>query len=92
MQIETLAIAYKAESFHSNAKNVDYHTLGLIVEGVATSFFVSDDIWDDVVKQPWFNGVCVNHEPTKVLALLEVKFTEKGSRVYLNGVKTPKEK
>ena len=66
MQIKTTAIAFNADSFHSNKTNQDYHRMGLLLEGAATNFFVSDKVWAEVVKQPWFNAVCASHEPTKV--------------------------
>lgn len=90
MQITTKATVFNADSFHSNKTNQDYHRMGLLLEGAATNFFVSDKVWAEVVKQPWFNSVCASHEPTSVEVDLEIKFDEKGAKVYLNGVKTPK--
>ena len=66
MQITTKATVFNADSFHSNKTNQDYHRMGLLLEGAATNFFVSDKVWAEVVKQPWFNSVCVSHEPTNV--------------------------
>lgn len=92
MQIKTTAIVFTADTFHSNRTNQDYHSMGMLLEGAATKFFVGDKVWAEVVKQPWFNAVCASHEPTKVEVDLEIKFDEKGAKVYLNGVSTPKGK
>lgn len=92
MQIKTNAVAFNADSFHSNKTNQDYHRIGLLLEGAATSFFVGDKLWAEVVKQPWFNAVSVSHTPANVEVQLDVKFDEKGAKVYLNGISTPKAK
>lgn len=92
MKIKTTATIFSAESFHSNKTNQDYHRVGLLLEGSASNMFVGDKQWAEIVKQPWFNSVCASHEPTKVEVELELKFDDKGAKVYLDSIVAPKGK
>ena len=92
MQIKTKAIAFNADSFHSNKTNQDYHRVGLLIEGVATNFFVGDKAWGEFMKQPCFNAICASHEPTPVDMDLELKFDDKGCKTYLNAISAVKGK
>lgn len=86
MLIETIATIYSAESFHSSKTNKDYHRVGLLIEGVATTLFLDDKPWAELVKQSYFNALSVSHKTQEVKAKLEVKFTEKGAQVYLREI------
>lgn len=86
MLIETTATIYSAESFHSNKTNKDYHRVGLLIEGVATTLFLDNKPWAELVKKPYFNALSVSHKTQEVNAKLEVKFTEKGAQVYLREI------
>lgn len=92
MLIETNALLFNAESFHSTKTNKDYHRCGLLIEGAPTNLFLDDKPYAELVKQPFFNAVSVEHTPVKVVAKLELKFTDKGAQTYLREVKPLKEK
>lgn len=87
MQIKTKALAYAADSFHSNKTNCEYHKVGLIIEGIATTMFVGDKAWIDFKNENCFNAICAAHEPTPVEIELELKFDEKGCKAYLNAIR-----
>lgn len=92
MLIETNASLYNVESFHSNKTNKDYHRCGLLIEGVPAQMFIDEKPYNELVKQPFFNAVAVEHNPTPVVVKLEIRFTEKGCTAYLRSVTSPNKK
>lgn len=89
MLIETTAMLYAADTFHSNKTNKDYHRCGLLIEGAATTMFLDDRPYAELVKLPFFNAVCASHVPAEVVAKLEIRFTDKGAQTYLREIKAP---
>lgn len=87
MIIEYLSAIYNASNFHSNKTNKDYHKVGLILDGTAGEFFVGDKVWTELVKSPIFNVLNATLIPQPCIAQLEIRFTDKGPRVDVVGIK-----
>lgn len=87
MKIETYAALYKVDSFHSNKTNKDYHTLSLIIEGQAGTFFVSDKTYNEVIKSPIYNVLQKSAIPQVCTAVLDIRLSDKGAQVNVDSIK-----
>lgn len=86
MKVETIAAIYKADSFHSNKTGKDYRTIGLILEGQAGTFFVSEQTYTKVINSPMYRSLCDSALPQKCIATLDIRIGEKGAQVNIDAV------
>lgn len=72
---------------HSNKTNKDYYKINFVVEGNFTSFIVSKDVGENIVKQKIFANVASTHQPQNCKIDLQIDFGERGVFTSLLGVK-----
>lgn len=78
MKVTAQAIIYSFGSFHSQKTNKDYNTVGLIVEGVPKTFFLSQDVANSFLVMPvvkkFLDG---GKQPVVCKAMFNVIFRER---------------
>ena len=78
MKIETEAFLMGSTDIHSAKSNKDFVKINLIVEGEFTGFFTRKADGDRIRTSKPFAELAKTHAPTKCVATLDVKFTQKG--------------
>lgn len=86
MRIETEAFLMGSQDIHSAKSNKDFVKINLIVEGEFCGFFTRKQEGDRIRTAKPFVELNKTHNPTRCVATLDVKFTQKGVFVDLVGV------
>lgn len=90
MQFEHQAVVYSAYSIHSNKTDRDFFKIGLIVDGSASEFFVTEKVYTDFLQTPVYNIIASKGVPQMCAVQFDLRFTEKGPRVNVNAIKAGK--
>lgn len=86
MRIETEAFILGAESIHSNKTGKDFVKFSFVIEGAFCSFFTRAQEGNEILKAKPFADFNKSHAPTRCVAVLSLKFGDKGTFVDLKGV------
>lgn len=86
MRIETEAFLMGSQDIHSAKSNKDFVKINLIVEGEFCGFFTRKQDGDRIRTAKAFAELNKSHVPTRCVAVLDVKFTQKGVYCDLVGI------
>ena len=86
MRIETEAFLLGSQDIHSSKSNKDFVKINLIVEGEFCGFFTRKADGDRICTAKPFAELNKTKQPTRCVAVLDVKFTQKGVFCDLVGV------
>lgn len=86
MRIETEAFIMGYNEIHSNKSGKDFVKFNLVVEGEFTGFFTRKSDGDRIKTAKPFAEFNKTHAPTKCVAVLDLKFTQKGVFCDLVGI------
>lgn len=86
MRIETEAFLLGSNDIHSSKSGKDFVKINLIVEGEFCSFFTRKSDGDRIRTAKPFAELNKTRNPTRCVATLDVKFTQKGIFTDLVGV------
>ena len=78
MRIETEAFLMGSTDIHSAKSNKDFVKINLIIEGEFTGFFCRKADGERIKTSKPFAELNKTHAPTRCLATLDIKFTQKG--------------
>lgn len=83
MRIETEAFLMGSNDIHSAKSNKDFVKINLIIEGEFCGFFTRKSDGDRIKTAKAFAELAKTHAPTRCVAVLDLKFTQKGTFVDL---------
>jgi hypothetical protein len=86
MRIETEAFLMGAQDIHSNKSGKDFVKINLIVEGEFVGFFTRKSDGDKIKTAKPFQELAKTRSPVRCVAVMELKFTQKGVFTDLVGV------
>lgn len=86
MRIEMEAFLMGSQEIHSAKSNKDFVKINLILEGEYCGFFTRKQDGDRIRTAKAFAELNKTHAPIKCVALLDVKFTQKGVYCDLVGI------
>lgn len=86
MRIETEAFLMGAQPIHSNKSNKDFIKINLILEGEFVGFFTRKSDGDRICTAKPFQELAKSKAPTRCVAVLDLKFTQRGTFVDLVGI------
>lgn len=86
MQIETEAYILGWERIHSSKSNKDFVKFSFVIDGQFCSFFTRAQEGDEFTKAKPCAEFSKSHAPTRCVARLSLKFSEKGTFVDLKGI------
>lgn len=86
MRIETEAFLMGSQDIHSAKSNKDFVKINLIVEGEFCGFFTRKQDGERIRTAKAFAELSKSHAPTRCVAVLDVKFTQKGVFCDLVGI------
>ena len=86
MRIETEAFLMGSQNIHSNKSGKDFVKINLIIEGEFVGFFTRKQDGDKIRTAKAFQDFEKTKAPVKCVAVLDVKFTQKGFFVDLMGL------
>lgn len=86
MQIETEAFYLGSQKIHSNKSGKDFVKFSFVVDGEFCSFFTLAKNGEEFLKSKACQDFGKTHSPTKCVARLNLKFTEKGTYTDLIGI------
>lgn len=86
MRIEIEAFLLGSQEIHSTKSNKDFVKINLIVEGEFCGFFTRKADGDRIRTAKPFTELNKTKQPTRCVAVLDVKFTQKGVFCDLVGV------
>ena len=86
MRIETEAFLMGSSDIHSAKTNKDFVKINLIVEGEFVSYFTRKVDGERIKTAKPFQELNKSHAPTKCVAELELKFSQRGTFVDLVGI------
>ena len=83
MRIETEAFLMGSSDIHSAKSNKDFVKINLIIEGEFCGFFTRKSDGDKIKTAKPFAELHKTGAPTRCVAVLDLKFTQKGTFVDL---------
>jgi hypothetical protein len=86
MRIETEAFLMGSTDIHSAKSGKDFVKINLIVEGEFTGFFTRKSDGDRIRTAKPFQELAKTKSPTRCVATLDFKFTQKGVFCDLVGI------
>lgn len=86
MQIETEAFILGVENIHSSKTGKDFVKFNFVIEGAFCSFFTRASEGNEILKAKPCADFNKTHQPTKCIARLSLKFTDKGTYTDLKGI------
>ena len=86
MQIQTEAFLLGTQAIHSAKSNKDFVKFNFVMEGEYCSFFTLAKNGNEFLKSKPAQDFAKSHNPTKCVATLNIKFTEKGTYTDLLGI------
>ena len=86
MRIEIEAFLMGWSDIHSAKSNKDFVKINLIVEGEFCGFFTRKADGDRIKTAKAFAELQKTHAPTRCVAVMDVKFTQKGVYCDLVGI------
>lgn len=86
MRIETEAFLMGAQDIHSNKSGKDFVKINLIVEGEFVGFFTRKTDGEKIKTAKAFKELAVSRSPVRCVAVMDIKFTQKGVFTDLVGI------
>lgn len=86
MQIQTEAFLLGKQNIHSTKSGKDFVKFSMIIEGDFCSFFTRAQEGGEIAKAKPCVDFEKTHNPTKCVATIEFKFTDKGVYADLRGI------
>lgn len=86
MRIETEAFLMGHQDIHSNKSGKDFVKINLIVEGEFCGFFCRKSDGERIKTAKPFQELAKSHAPARCVAVLDLKFTQKGIFTDLVGI------
>ena len=83
MRIETEAFLMGSSDIHSAKSNKDFVKINLIIEGEFCGFFTRKSEGDRIKTAKPFAELAKTRAPVRCVAVLDLKFTQKGTFVDL---------
>lgn len=87
MRIETEAFLMGSNDIHSSKTNKDFVKINLIIEGEYVSYFTRKEDGNRIRTAKPFQELAKTHAPTRCIAELDLKFSQRGTFVDLVGIK-----
>ena len=87
MQIETEAFILGKTNIHSSKTGKDFVKFALVIEGELATFFVPAQVGEKMAQAKPFQELAKTHAPTRCVAIVNLRFTERGVYSDLVGIK-----